>query len=352
MRSKRTFLQNGFVRIGIFAWVMLCCFSSHAMAQEENSKITEVFEAAQKKCVKVYGAKLGREGGYATGIVISPEGEIVTAAGSFLGTENLKVVLFDGSEYLAEVTRRNAALQIAVLKIEAKTPEYFSLEQSAPLQAGDWALVISNAFRVGEGGEPLGMTMGVVSARTKIEAKRGMQGFALAGEVLLLDAITSNPGTAGGAIVSVEGKLGGLAGKILEDKNSGARVNYAIPIDQIVAAMKEVPAVATADGDLGPETKGPSSSAAKRDLGIRLLAIGGARGAPYVDRVLPGSEAAIAGVKTDDLIVSVAGKTVRDSSQFKTATLEIASSGKVVVEVKRKDQILRLELEPKVGGSP
>lgn len=306
---------------------------------------------AQLRSVKVYGAKLGREAGYSTGMVVSPQGEIVTASGPLLATEGLRIVGADGQEHSAKVIKRNLPWQLALLKIEAATPVYFDLEHRAEVDAGDWAVVISNAFRVGEGNEPLGVTLGVVSAKQKLDAKRGLMGVTVPGEVYLLDAITSNPGAAGGPVLSPDGKLIGMVGKLLEDKNSGARVNYAIPREQLFSFLKEVPAEELVEGAVVPANP-KESPGGKRELGIRLLAVGGARGAAYVDRVVAGSEAAMAGVRPDDLIVSINGRTVRDSAAFKKIVAELQGAEVIVIEVKRKEQLLKLELLPKKPEVP
>ena len=73
---------------------------------------------AQKRCVKVYGGGAGREHGYATGLVVSPDGLILTAQGIYLSEERVRVVLPDGSRHNAEVLRRSEPLQAALLKID------------------------------------------------------------------------------------------------------------------------------------------------------------------------------------------------------------------------------------------
>jgi len=348
--SNKRFWRRALLLCGCCLLLLNGLLGPSALKGQEagDAKEANPFERAiaisQPKLVKVYGGKLGREAGYATGMIVSPSGEILTASSALLATDSLRVVDSSGMEHSAKVIKRNAAWQLALLKIEAETPQHFDLKEPVEVSPGGWALVVSNAFRVGEGNEPLGVTLGVVSGKQRLDAKRGFTGVELPGDVIFMDAITSNPGAAGGAVLKEDGTLLGMVGKLLEDKNSGARVNYAIPKEALSKFLLEVPEEMIAEDSAKP-TELPGTSAERRELGIRVLAVGGARGAAYVDRVLPGSEAAIAGVRPDDLVVSVNGKTVRDGAALKKALAGISGSEMVVLEVKRKDQLLRLELK-------
>jgi serine protease Do len=232
---------------------------------------------AQERTAKVFGGSIGRTPGYATGVIVSNQGDILTAAGSLLATENLRVTLADGSEHTARVVRRSNGLQAAWLKIDAATPHWFDLSQAPSAAAGDWVMAVSNAFKVADGNEPLSVNLGVVSLRTKLDARRGFQDFPYEGEVVLYDAITSNPGAAGGAVIDADGKLVGMIGKVIEAKNTNTRLNYAVPHDQLAdfLAGKEpatTPAIAT--------------NAAKGDLGVRVFPLGGRKSPAYIDRVV------------------------------------------------------------------
>src|SRR6476620_6576921 len=106
-------------------------FTAACHAADSDSAFAPAIAVAQQRTVKVFGAGIGRTAGYASGIIVGPEGQIVTALGVFLGADNLRVTLPSGKTYPAEVVRRSADLQAALLKIDAPTPEYFELSQSA-----------------------------------------------------------------------------------------------------------------------------------------------------------------------------------------------------------------------------
>ena len=309
-------------------------------AAEQNSidgAFTEAVAHAQKRTVKIYGAAIGRSPGYGTGVIVSPQGDILTAQGVFLAADNLRVTLPNGTTHYATVKRRSDSLQSALIKIEAETPDFFDLAQQTPAEQGDWILAVSNAFKVADGTEPLSVNIGVLSLRMKLDARRGFQDFPYEGEVFLYDAITANPGAAGGAVITADGKLVGMIGRVIESKSTATRLNYAVPADLLArfVAGEAPPAIAAAPAAV---------STNKADLGIRLFSLGGRRGPAYVDRVTSGGPAAAAGLKTDDLIVSIAGQVVRDAGEYKRIVESLATNQEVVVEVKRRDELIRVNV--------
>jgi serine protease Do len=291
---------------------------------------------AQRRTVKVYGAGIGRSPGYGTGLVVSAGGDILTAQGVFLSGDSLRVTLPDGTTHSATVIRKSQEYQTALLKIDAPTPDYFDLNFPAAAAVGDWVLAVSNAFKVADGTEPLSVNIGVLSLRMKLDARRGLMDFPYEADALMYDAITSNPGAAGGAVVSADGKLVGMIGRVIESKATGTRLNYAVPLDLLAKFVKgegEVPSAAL-------------SSGAKADLGIRLFALGGRNSPAYIDRVMPDSAAALAGLKTDDLVVAIAGQIVKNAGDFRRIVESLPVGQEVVVEVKRRNDLISVRLTP------
>jgi len=296
-------------------------------------------EQAQRRTVKIFGAGIGRSPGYATGLIVSAQGEILTTQGVFLAGDNLRVTLADGTTHTAQVVRRSQKLLVALLKIDTITQEYFELDEKPVAAKGDWILGVSNAFKVADGAEPLSVNIGVLSLRTRLDARRGYQDFPYDGDVYLIDAITSNPGAAGGAVINIDGRLVGMIGKVIESRATNTRLNYAIPADMLKAFVdgKESPMVASTN---------PPTAGAKAELGIRLFALGGRKSPAYIDRVIPGSPAAQAGLRTDDLIVSIAGQVVRDGGDYQRIVQTLRPGSEVLLEVKRKDDLLSVKITP------
>lgn len=302
----------------------------------DDASFADAVGQAQQRTVKIFGAAIGRSPGYGTGIVVSETGAILTAQGVHLGASNLRVTLADGSTHQAAVIRRNQELQLALLKIEAPTPDYFDLSASVVAEQGDWILAVSNAFKVAEGTEPLSVNVGVLSLRTRLDTRRGVQDFPYMGDVYLYDAITSNPGAAGGAVVTTDGKLVGMIGRVIEARATNTRLNYAVPADllaKFVRGEEVAPMVA-------------AGNATKADLGIRLFALGGRKSPAYIDRVAPGSPAAAAGLKSDDLVVTIGGQVIRDAGEFRRVVEGLQVGREILIEVKRKNELIGVKITP------
>ncbi len=327
----------GFLRLPV-TLTLVTSFVTLLSAQEPSVEPERPFEKAidiaQARTVKIYGARIGREPGYGSGIVISVDGTILAATGTYLLAENIRVTLPSGESLEAKLLKKNEEQQLALLKIERATPEFFEVEKAPVGVAGDWILAISNCFKVAEGDEPLSVGLGVISARTRLDLKRGVNEFNYPEEVLLFDAITSNPGSQGGAMVTADGKLAGMVGKVLESKLTGTRLNYAVPCDVLhrFIAGEVAPAVVQM-----PATP-------RGDIGIRFLGLGASRDPAYVDRVVSNSPAAQAGIMPDDLIVSVNGTAMRTAAEAKKTLPTSPKEEPLRLVIKRKDKLLEITI--------
>jgi serine protease Do len=307
-----------------------------ALAAEPENVFASAIAHAQRRCVKIYGAGIGRVEGYATGLIVSADGQILTGQGVFLSGTNIRVVTPDGRMHYAKVLRRSTALQIALLKIESATPDFFEVPEKSPVAKGDWVLAVTNLFKVADRAEELSVSLGVVSLRTRLDARRGTQDVPYDGEVLITDAITSNPGAEGGALITIDGQLAGMVGKIIESKSTNTRLNYAVPADLL---QKFLAGVATST--TSPKGKGGAK------LGIRLFTLTGTKRAPaYIDRVLPNSPAAKAGLKKDDLILSIDKEIVHDIRGYGKLVKLLTPDEEITMLVKRKREILRILITP------
>jgi serine protease Do len=149
---------------------------------------------------------------------------------------------------------------------------------------------------------------GVVAAIAPLEARRGGYQSNYRGQAYVLDAAANNPGAAGGALVDWNGRLLGLLGKELKSRATGAWLHYALPIGEIAATVQRLESGESLDnaGELPPAVDGVTLA----DLGLVLVPNVLPRTPPYIDSVFPGSPAARAGLRADDLIVFVAGDPV------------------------------------------
>lgn len=321
--------------------------SQSSGSSQSSNFIQSTIEKAQPAMVKVIGAGAGRVQGAATGFIVSGDGMIISAQGVYLDGKRVQVILADGSKHVASILKRDRKRQLALLKIQAKTPNYFSLSDRRIVEQGDWVIAICNAFKVADKDEPISATLGIVSLQTKMEAKLSKRDYAFLGELFLIDAITSNPGAAGGAVLTADGRLAGMVGKIINSSETNTRLNYAVPCDVLKRFV---------DGtsDLNSETNAADATAgtdgrvdaSPGELGIVIFRLGGKNGPAYVDRVKRGSVAAKAKMKTDDLIVSIDGEKIGNVKDFDAAAKKMRAGQEVLIIYKRGRKLVRARLTP------
>jgi serine protease Do len=292
--------------------------------------------------VKVYGAG-GFTGipAYGTGVVVDPSGIVATAWSISLKTEYLKVVTDQGQRLDAKILRADSKKGMALLKVELGDVKLTAAElaDSTTLAAGDQVYGIGNAFDDATGDEKCAVMGGVVMAIAPIEMRIGIEDAPPLGNVILTD-VANNPGTQGGPLVTRDGKIVGILGRLVESKSTNSLVNFAIP----TATWK--PFIAAAVAGKEPPAEPAAKKAAPVETGIRLLDAHLTRSPPaYVDRVLPGSPAEKAGVKADDLIFRLDGKVVRTCRVYEDILRDHAPGDKVKLVIKRGNGIVELEVE-------
>jgi S1-C subfamily serine protease len=333
------------------AFFLLLLFTS--LASPATASISDTIDQVQTKIVKIQGAG-GFRGleSYQTGILISPEGHILTAYSYVLDTDEITIVLSDGRKTTAKLLGADPRLDIAVLKIEIVGLPYFDLSKAAKADSGVRILALSNIFGVASGNEPVSVQRGTVAAVAKLEARRGVFETPYRGPVYVLDVTTNNPGAAGGALVTRQGELLGLLGKELRNSLNNTWLNYAVPIEELRSAVDDIRAGKLA-ANRNPETeKKPKRSLALDALGLVLIPNVLDRTPPYVDHVRPGSPADRAGMRPDDLIL-LAGDHLIQSCKALTAELEyIDYEDAIKLTVLRGQELLEFTLRSSGDASP
>lgn len=304
-----------------------------------------VVEQVNRKLVKLYGSG-GFRGlnSYGTGVIISPDGFVLTAASPLLDTAELRVHLSDGRRFLAKVVVTEPELDASLLKIDMVDDlPFFDLSKSEALplaQAGDLVLAFSNQFQIATRDEPLSVQRGVIASYAKLHGKRGIFDAAYKGDVYVVDAITNNPGSAGGALTTRRGDLIGLVGKELRNSLSDTWINYAVPI-QVLAGFAEKGRT----GEYKPIVRAKPTAGEKGFHGIVLVPDVVERTPPFVEDTVPGSPAARAGLRPDDLIVYVDGEKIVSIKEFKEIVDRSRPGTVFKIEVRRGDRLMTVDLK-------
>lgn len=264
-----------------------------------------VAAAAARSVVKIYGAG-GVRGleAYQSGVIMSPDGRIVTAMSTVLDSEGIDCVLDDGRRFEAKLVGVDPRRELAILSIAAADLPVLATA-SVRATAGTRVFAVSNLFGVAVGDERASVQRGVVAAVVPLEARRGAADAPYRGDAYVLDFTTNNPGSPGGALVDGQGRLIGVIGKELRATANGIWLNYAMPIDEVLRGCEAIDA---GIASLPATAEAPAFDV--RRLGIVLVPNLLDRTPPFVEAIAPGSAAARAGLEVDDLIVAVGPRAV------------------------------------------
>ena len=256
-----------------------------------------------------------REHGLGSGVIVSPEGYILTNNHVIDGATEVNVTLHDKREFKAKVVGSDPRTDIAVLKIEGSGFPSLMLADSTKVEVGDIVLAVGNPFGVGQT-----VTMGIVGA-----IGRGGLGIEQVEDFIQVDA-PINPGNSGGALVNEQGYLIGINTAILGSSGGSQGIGFAVPINMAHHDMTQIIAhgkVERAYLGILPQDVTPTLAAAfKTEM----------KGA-LVGDVTPDSPAAKANLHKGDIILDINGQPVYDANQLrlKIGVLPVGSDAKLTV---------------------
>jgi len=348
--------QNAFRRLlslKVTALLLACSTAflpavSPGVCRAAGGTFIDVVASVQPKMVKIYGAG-GLRGleAYQSGFLISPAGHVLTVWSYVLDTDNVAVTLDDGRKFQAQLIGADPRREIAVLKIDADGLPHFRLSDGVELSVGDRVLAFSNLFGVAAGDEDASVLHGCVSAKTQLAARRGAFETPYDGPVYVVDAMTNNPGSAGGVLTDRQGNLVGILGKELRNALNNTWLNYAIPAAELVTPVDDILAGKTLPRKADESAKRPDEPWTLARAGLRLVPDVLSRTPPFIDAVAPDSPAARAKLQPDDLILFVNnGVVVSYASVVETLSL-IDHIDPVRLTVQRGQQLVDVVLEAK-----
>jgi serine protease Do len=194
------------------------------------------------------------------------------------------------------------------------------------------------------GDEPASVQQGVVSVKTTLAARRGVFETPYRGPVYVLDAMTNNPGAAGGALVTRRGQLAAMLGKELRNALNETWLNYAIPIEELRQSVDLI-----RQGKFAPESarepEKPQRALSLQMLGIVLVPDVLERTPPYVEQVRRGSPATRAGIRPDDLILLLGDRLIQSCKSLRAELEYIDYEDPVALTVLRGQELLQLSVQ-------
>lgn len=235
--------------------------------------------------------------GYGSGVIISPDGYIITNNHVIENAEDVTVKLNDNREFKAEVVGRDANTDIALLKVKAENLPYIKYGDSEQLKLGEWVLAVGNPFNLTST-----VTAGIVSAKGRnLNFSDDDNRYKI--ESYIQTDAALNMGNSGGALVNTRGQLVGITSAIVSPNGAYAGNSFAIPVNLVKKVVEDLKQY----GEVQRAFMGVSIGEVTPELidqeHLKLNAVKGV----YLSKVNAGEAAAVAGLKDKDVVVKFNG---------------------------------------------
>lgn len=261
-----------------------------------------------------------KQEGLGSGVIVSPDGYILTNNHVVEGADELEISLADGRKYIAKLIGTDPKTDVAVVKVEADNLPVVTLADSDKIRVGDVVFAVGNPLGIGQT-----VTMGIVSAKGR---SVGILGDVGGYEDFIQTDAAINMGNSGGALIDARGRLIGVNSAIISPSRGNIGIGFAIPINMASSVMNSLITTGTvARGYLGVSTDNLTPEFAEQ-LGLPP----DTRGAMISD-VFPGTAAEKAGLQIADVIVALNGHPVSnyDELRLMIATMAPGSVAKLKI---------------------
>jgi len=271
------------------------------------------------------GAAAQRRLGLGSGVIVSPEGYLLTNHHVVEEATEIEVQLTDGRQARARLVGSDPETDIAVLKIDLDGLPVVTLGDVRALQVGDAVLAIGNPFNVGQT-----VTAGIVSALDRNQAGSSpFQNF------IQTDAAI-NPGNSGGALVDASGHLVGINTAIYSRTGGSMGIGFAVPVDtarQVMEALVRGGSVRR--GWIGVEPRDLSAELAES---LQLPVKSGV----LITGVQQNGPAARGGVRPGDVVVRVGDKPVNNTAELLAAVAALSPQSRSTLALQRGEEVLEV----------
>ena len=275
-----------------------------------------------------------RASGLGSGVVVSPEGYILTNNHVIEAADEIEVALNDGRKLPARIVGRDPESDLAVLQVKPEGKLHaITFGHTEQLSVGDVVLAIGTPFGVGQT-----VTMGIVSALGR--SHLGINTF----EDFIQTDAAINPGNSGGALVDTAGNLVGINAAIYSRSGGSLGIGFAIPVSLARNVMEQIIQNGSVTrGWIGVEVQAITPELAES---FSLPSSGGT----LISGVMRGSPADRAGVKPGDVLLAVEGRKVNDPQAMLEAIAALAPGRKAGFELRRGKE--KFDVRVEIGRRP
>ena len=275
-----------------------------------------------------------RASGLGSGVIVSPEGYVLTNNHVIEAADEIEVALNDGRKLPARIVGRDPESDLAVLQIKSEEKlKAITFGRTEQLHVGDVVLAIGNPFGVGQT-----VTMGIVSALGR--SHLGINTF----EDFIQTDAAINPGNSGGALIDSAGTLVGINAAIYSRSGGSLGIGFAIPVSLARNVMEQIIQNGSVTrGWIGVEVQAITAELADS---FGMVSSEGT----LISGVMRGSPADRAGVRPGDVLLAVEGRKVNDPHTMLEAIAALAPGRKAAFELRRGRE--KLDLKVEIGRRP
>lgn len=273
---------------------------------------------------KFFGDRFGdqdeKQFSLGSGVVISPQGYILTNNHVIEGSDGIEVALADGRKTVAKVVGADPETDLAVIKIDMQNLHSITLGHVDQSKVGDVVLAIGNPFGVGQT-----VTMGIISALGRNHL--GINTF----ENFIQTDAAINPGNSGGALIDTDGNLLGINTAIYSRSGGSLGIGFAIPVSTAKTVMDSIITNGqVVRGWIGVEPQDITPELAE-SFGLTK------KTGAIIAGVLKDGPADKAGMKPGDILVAIEGKPVNDTTEMLNLIAQLVPGNKAKMTVLRKN---------------
>ena len=268
-----------------------------------------------------------------SGVIVSSEGYILTNQHVVDGADQIEIALADGRTTTAKVIGVDPETDLAVLKVSLTNLPTITLGRMDQTRVGDVVLAIGNPFGVGQT-----VTMGIVSALGRNHL--GINTF----ENFIQTDAAINPGNSGGALVDVNGNLLGINTEIYSRSGGSLGIGFAIPVSTARSVLESIITTGSVTrGWIGVEPQDVTPEIAE-SFGLEQ------KSGAIVAGVLKNGPADRAGIKPGDILVSVDGQDITDTTRLLNLIAQIKPGSNAKIHLVRKNH--EMDLDVMIGKRP
>ncbi len=268
-----------------------------------------------------------------SGVIISPEGYIITNNHVIAEAEKITVVLNDRRSFAARLIGNDPSSDLAVIKIEAEGLEAIKYGNSDEVKVGEWVLAVGNPFNLTST-----VTAGIVSAKARnINILGNKMSNAPIESFIQTDAAV-NPGNSGGALVNLSGELIGINTAIASSTGSYTGYSFAIPSNIVKKVTSDLIKYGVTQKAYLAVHFAEMDSRLAETKGLKTV-----RGI-YIGEVLKGGGADKAGLRSGDIIISIDGRAVNSNSELNEVLSQHSPGDEVSLIIEREGELIPVKV--------